>query len=71
MNKDDRDLYIELLEKYQELLSKSQHQIMLLYYFEDLSITEIAEELAMTRSGVHDALKKGRTKLLNIYEKVK
>ncbi|AZG68526.1 sigma factor-like helix-turn-helix DNA-binding protein [Mycoplasma struthionis] len=68
---DKREHYLDLFEKYENFLSKGQKQVLQLYFFEDLSITEIAEELAMTRSGVHDALTKGRDKLDKINEKMK
>lgn len=55
--------YGELLDKYSFVLSKTQEQIMKLYYYENLSIKEISEIVATTRSAVFDALKKGRLKL--------
>ena len=48
-----------LLDFYGELLTERQKQTMQLYYEEDLSLGEIAEQLRITRAGVHDALKRG------------
>ncbi|RMA78543.1 hypothetical protein JN00_0373 [Metamycoplasma subdolum] len=67
---EERKKYIELYEKYKDLLAQSQKQALYLQLFEDLSISEISEELAMTRSGVFDALKKGKKKLLDIENKI-
>ncbi|AWX69568.1 sigma factor-like helix-turn-helix DNA-binding protein [[Mycoplasma] anseris] len=74
MNKDllkEKMYYSELFEKYGNLLSQSQRQTLDLYLNQDLSITEIAEEFAMTRSGVHDAIKKGRQNLEKIQKNLK
>ncbi|WP_412031670.1 sigma factor-like helix-turn-helix DNA-binding protein [Metamycoplasma buccale] len=65
-----RNKYAELYEKYKDLLAQSQKQALYLYFFEDLSLSEIAIELAMTRSGVYDAIKKGKAKLLSIDKKI-
>ncbi|MBQ6654149.1 MAG: sigma-70 family RNA polymerase sigma factor [Erysipelotrichaceae bacterium] len=55
----DRFEYVnELLPFYESLLTERQQQIVKLYYYEDLSLSEIAEELQISRNGVHDTLKK-------------
>ncbi|MGI6608162.1 MAG: YlxM family DNA-binding protein [Erysipelotrichaceae bacterium] len=48
----------ELMPFYQSLLTDRQNEILQYYYFEDLSITEIANLLGISRNGVHDTLKK-------------
>ncbi len=48
--------YSVLLDYYGELLSENQRTVMDLYYNEDFSLTEIADEVCITRQGVHDAL---------------
>lgn len=58
-----REKYVSTLLKYEKFLSKSQVQVLKLYFYEDLSLQEIANELAITRSAVFDALKKGKAKL--------
>ena len=50
-------LYCELLELYRELLTDKQRNIMELYYDEDLSLGEIAQQCSISRQGVHDAVK--------------
>ncbi len=57
-----------LMDFYGELLPKRQKDVIKLYYEEDLSLSEIAEEFGITRQGVHDALKKGQQSLAE-YEK--
>ncbi|SFW07186.1 putative DNA-binding protein [Chlamydia abortus] len=67
---DERTRYTDLYEKLKNFLSQAQKQILYLYFIEDLSITEIANELALTRSAVFDALKKGKKKLLDLNAKL-
>ncbi len=57
----------ELLPFYDRLLTERQQQIAKLYYYEDLSLSEIAENLDISRNGVHDTIKKVET-LLTEYE---
>lgn len=70
MNLDKRDELLDLFEKYQNFLSQGQRQALHLYLFEDLSLAEIGEILAMTRQGVHDAIKKGEAKLNKVNQKM-
>lgn len=60
---EQRDLYIDLYEKYNKVLTQNQKQIFHLYFIEDLSLAEISEITATTRSGVHDTLTKAKKKL--------
>ena len=43
-----------LFDYYGELLSEKQRVCFDLYYNQDLSLSEIASELGITRQGVHD-----------------
>lgn len=52
-----------LLDDYGELLSEQRRTIMELYYCEDLSLTEIAENTGITRQAVRDSIKKGEAEL--------
>ena len=56
-----------LFDFYGELLTKRQKEVMELYYEENLSLSEIADEFSISRQGVHDALKNAE-KSLNGYE---
>lgn len=53
-----------LLDFYGQLLTKRQHEIMDLHFNSDLSLGEIAEDLGISRQGVHDSIRKGKQALL-------
>lgn len=59
-----------LFDFYGELLTKKQKNIFDLYMQEDLSFSEIAEELDITRQSVYDTIKKTKCILLNYEEKL-
>ena len=54
---------LALLDAYGPLLSPAQDKALTGYYRYDLSLTEMAEEEGVSRSGVYDAIKKGIAKL--------
>ena len=56
-----------LYDFYGSLLNKSQNEVMALYHEDNLSLSEIAEELGQTRQAVHYTLRKAET-ALNSYE---
>ena len=49
-----------LIDFYSALLTPRQRQITEMYYQDDMSLSEISEELGITRQGVHEALRKGQ-----------
>lgn len=57
-----------LYDFYGELLTDKQKQIYEMFYQNDLSLTEIGEELSITRQGVRDQLKRAEKKLLDYEE---
>ena len=57
-----------LLDAYAKLLTQKQKDIMELYFQEDLSLSEIAEELSISRAAVNDHIKRS-TQILQDYEK--
>ena len=59
-----------LLDFYGALLSPRQQQILDLYYEENYSLQEIAEELEISRQAVHDAAKKAEKALREFEEKL-
>lgn len=52
-----------LYDFYGALLGDSQKEVMMMYHEDNLSLSEIAEELGMTRQAVHYTLKKAEAKL--------
>lgn len=52
-----------LLDFYGQLLTARQYEILDMYYNNDYSLGEIAEELGISRQGVHDSIRKGRAAL--------
>lgn len=52
-----------LFDFYGKLLSESQYDVVELYYIHDLSLTEIGEELDISRQAVYDTLKRAEHKL--------
>ncbi len=59
-----------LLDFYKGLLTERQSEMMELYYNEDLSLSEIAENTGITRQGVRDALVKAEKVLLDAEDKL-
>lgn len=57
-----------LLDLYGKLLTDKQFEVLDLYYNDDLSLAEIAEQYDISRQGVHDAMKRGEELLVG-YEK--
>ena len=47
-----------LLDAYEGLLTEKQQEILSLYYKEDLSFSEIAENLGISRAAVNDHIKR-------------
>ena len=59
-----------LLDYYGELLTEKQKTCFDLYYNQDLSLGEIAEEAGISRQGVHDSLARAEAALVEMEEKV-
>ena len=59
-----------LLDFYGELLNERRRTVLDMYYNEDMSLSEIAESLGITRQGARDLIKKAGDELLNFEEKL-
>ena len=67
----DRVEYASMLyDFYGSLLSDAKRQVMALYHEDNLSLSEIAEELGQTRQAVHYTLKKAEKALEEYEEKL-
>jgi predicted DNA-binding protein YlxM (UPF0122 family) len=60
--------YVKLYDTYSSLLTERQREIMELYYNEDESLAEIAENTGITRQGVRDWIKKTEAQLDSLEE---
>lgn len=59
-----------LFDFYGRLLSSRQYSIIESFYLHDLSLSEIAEELKISRQGVFDTLKRAEANLFKYEEKL-
>ena len=67
----DRVEIINLFDVYETLLTDREKEIFKYYYYEDLSLSEISENLYITRTGVFNTLKKVEEKLLQYENNLK
>ena len=64
----EKDMKISfLLDFYGEVLSERKRTVLDYYYNDDLSLSEIAEEIGISRQGVRDLIKKAEEEL-HFYE---
>ncbi len=59
-----------LFDFYGDMLTEKQRQVVELYYEEDLSLAEIAENQHITRQGVRDSLKRAEAQMLEMEERL-
>lgn len=59
-----------LLDFYGEMLTKKQHDFLVYYYEDDLSLSEIAENEGITRQGVRDSIKRAEAQLFDMEERL-
>ncbi len=64
----DRFTYIRLFDAYARLLTPRQQQLVALYFHDDLSLSEIAQRLGVTRQAVHDSLRRSLAELARYEE---
>ena len=68
---DERNKLILLYDYYKELLTDSQKDYFEKYYFDNLSLSEISENLNVSRNAVHKQVKVVEEKLVFFEEKLK
>lgn len=68
---EERDLLIVLYDYYESLLSNKQKEYFSLYYFDNLSLSEISENIGVSRNAIHKSLKSIETLLLDYEDKLK
>ena len=60
----EKDMRVaELIDIYGALLSDRRREIIEAYYFDDLSLSEIADNTGISRQGVRDSIKKSENEL--------
>ena len=59
-----------LLDFYGEMLTEKQKDMVELYYNDDLSLSEIAENAGISRQGVRDSIKRAEGQLLEMEERL-
>ena len=65
-----KELHIsDLLDVYGEFLNGKQRELCGYYYNDDLSLSEIAENVGITRQGVRDIIKRAGQRLEDLEEK--
>lgn len=59
-----------LLDFYGDMLTMKQRAFIEYYYYDDLSLSEIAENEGITRQGVRDAIKRAEGQLYEMEERL-
>ena len=59
-----------LLDFYGDVLTERKKEVLDMYYNEDLSLAEIADQIGISRQGVRDLIKKAEEELLFLEEKL-
>ncbi len=66
-----KNLEIALLfDFYGDMLTDKQRDMVELYYNDDLSLSEIAENAGITRQGVRDSIKRAESQLLEMEDRL-
>lgn len=59
-----------LYDFYGDMLTGKQRDVIELYYEDDLSLSEIAENAGITRQGVRDSIKRAESQLLEMEDRL-
>lgn len=60
-----------LLDFYGNLFSEKQRSILEMYFWEDMSLSEIASVTGMTRQGVYDNIKRGEKEIASLENRLR
>lgn len=60
-----------LLDFYGQMLTERKRTVMNMYYNEDLSLSEISEEIGISRQGVRELIKRSEAELSALEESLK
>ena len=67
----EENVYLgKLFDAYGKLLSRGQYEILSYYLNDDLTLSEIAENMSVTRQAILDSTKKAESKLLEFEKKL-
>lgn len=67
----EKNLHIAfLLDFYGEVLGERTRELLEMYYCDDMSLSEIADAVGITRQGARGGIKKGEEELLFLEEKL-
>jgi len=67
----EKNMHISfLLDFYGGVLADRTRDVLEMYYFDDMSLAEIADTVGITRQGVRGGIKKGEEELLFLEEKL-
>ena len=61
---------VYLIDTYGAALTEKQRDMLELYYCDDLSLAEIAQNTGISRQGVRDSIKRGETAMLDLEERL-
>ena len=61
---------VALIDTYSAVLTDKQREMLELYYYEDLSLAEIAQNCGISRQGVRDSIKRGEAAILELEDKL-
>ncbi len=59
-----------LFDFYGDMLTEKQRDVVELYYNDDLSLSEIAENAGITRQGVRDSIKRAEAQMLEMEDRL-
>ncbi len=61
---------VYMIDTYAAVLTEKQREVLELYYYDDLSLAEIAQNSGISRQGVRDSIKRGEAAMLELEDKL-